>query len=383
MNKMFSDAIELNDIITVNQMLDNDITDIDIINFFGIRIAAEKGYLDLVKILHKYGADINTDYGYPLRWACRNEHYDVVKYLLQNDAIINYNSYINKSVIYDAILSGNENIIDLVIYYGANIKTTIINYIIYNSTISILNLILKRLNEQNRNYILNTTTEVDIYDLPLIIACDLKKVDIINLLVRYGANVNIFNGLPLSYCIQHCDYTLVNLLINNGANPKLGNSIYYAVYKSLYDITKLLLDKGANAAIEDSYLLRDCLMRGNIPIAELLINYGANLHCNDNCIITDVLTTRNPNVIQFLKTHGIVFTLQEQLILDNIDFNDAPNTIINYNNNDNNCIICLDVSSNVITPCGHSGCINCFKEWFIQNVKCPMCKCDVDILYNI
>lgn len=383
MNIMFADAIETNDIISVSKIINDELIDIDVINFFGIRIAAEKGYLDMVKLLHKYGADINTDYGYPLRWACRNEHYDIVKYLLENDAVIEFPRSFNKSIIYDAIISGNENIIALILYHGAVINTHIINYVVNSSNDSILNLILHSINERDINYILNMSTEVDIYDIPLITACDKNNVNMINTLIHYGANVNIFNGLPLTYCVNGGKYVLVKLLLDKGAKANLGHGIYYAVYKSYYDITKLLLDNGANASIDDSYLLRDCLNRGCITIAELLIQYGANINCNDNSIITDVLTTRNPIVIQFLKDNGVNFTLQEKLLIDDIEFSTVSDDIKKYNNNDNKCIICLENDCNVITPCGHCGCMSCYKEWFIDNIQCPVCKQNINILYKL
>ena len=51
--------------------------------------AAAEGYLDIVKILIEYGANINkaAEFGTtPLQIACTWEQYDIVKYLLEHGA---------------------------------------------------------------------------------------------------------------------------------------------------------------------------------------------------------------------------------------------------------------------------------------------------------
>ncbi len=49
--------------------------------------AAGKGYLDIVKLLHSYGADLNSQDGLALLYAISNDKNDMVKYLVENGAI--------------------------------------------------------------------------------------------------------------------------------------------------------------------------------------------------------------------------------------------------------------------------------------------------------
>lgn len=49
-------------------------------------VAAENGYLDVVKFLVEDGGDIHTDRDYPLIAACGEGHYEIVKYLLGQGA---------------------------------------------------------------------------------------------------------------------------------------------------------------------------------------------------------------------------------------------------------------------------------------------------------
>jgi len=54
-------------------------------------MAAENGHLEVVKFLVENGAVINDNNNYAVRWAARNGHFDVVTYLVSLDANkINY-----------------------------------------------------------------------------------------------------------------------------------------------------------------------------------------------------------------------------------------------------------------------------------------------------
>ena len=53
-----------------------------------LRLASKYGHLDVVKFLHKEGADIHSNNGYALQLASSNGHLDVVKYLVKNGADI-------------------------------------------------------------------------------------------------------------------------------------------------------------------------------------------------------------------------------------------------------------------------------------------------------
>jgi len=46
-----------------------------------------------------------------------------------------------------------------------------------------------------------------------------------------GADVNIYNDLPLRLALMYNNYELTKLLLEYGANPHVGNDILYTLYE--------------------------------------------------------------------------------------------------------------------------------------------------------
>ncbi len=51
--------------------------------------------------------------------------------------------------------------------------------------------------------------------------------------------------------------------------------------------------------------------------------------------------------------------------------------------NDNECCICLDRQSNLVLPCTHKFCDECFHQWSSQTTAtssqtCPLCREDIN-----
>ncbi len=71
-------------------------------------IAAEKGYLDIVKYLLRQGANINADEDNALNNAAENGHLDVVEFLVENGAHIGAEQY---SAVESAALQGHFDVV--------------------------------------------------------------------------------------------------------------------------------------------------------------------------------------------------------------------------------------------------------------------------------
>jgi ankyrin repeat protein len=92
----------------------------------------------------------------------------------------------------------------------------------------------------------------------LMYAIYVRNHDLIKILIEYGANVNIDNGLPL--LTISCD--------SEKAFDRNGN----------IKIVDLLLKAGADVHVDNDIPLRTAFSRGHVKVVELLLNFGANIH---------------------------------------------------------------------------------------------------------
>lgn len=108
----------------------------------------------------------------------------------------------------------------------------------------------------------NVNSKTSTKDTILFKALEKKNIDIVKLLLGYGATVNILGqdgDSPLSYAIENCDCQMVDTLLQNGANVNFKNSNN--------DIPLILAANNPEA---------------NLEIVEILVQYGANLDAQDS-----------------------------------------------------------------------------------------------------
>lgn len=86
-----------------------------------IGVAANKGYLAIVKLLVKRGALIDTGSPSPLCRAVQSGQHEVVEYLCQQGANVNIRG-MNIAPIYTAAATGNLSIVKILLRYGADVN---------------------------------------------------------------------------------------------------------------------------------------------------------------------------------------------------------------------------------------------------------------------
>lgn len=127
------------------------------------------------------------------------------------------------------------------------------------------------------------TTSVNIHGLtPLIAACQTGQLWIVQLLLQHGADPNVGNrdGItPLIYAVFGGHFETVHLLLEMGSDPnrpdKEGNTpLLYAASEADVDIIKSLLDSGAilQPNSSDRNALYKCAQKDHTEVLELLLH---------------------------------------------------------------------------------------------------------------
>lgn len=135
---------------------------------YALEWAAFYGRLDLVKKVIATGADPNASSCASLQMACRNGHLEIVKYLVESGMFNN--------------LPGINVLLEVV----ENRHLVIAEYLLSNDNIFGTNL---------------CDVHCD-YDCALRVAVQMNYVEMVALLIKYGADVNVFDGYLLDHATK-------------------------------------------------------------------------------------------------------------------------------------------------------------------------------------
>ena len=59
----------------------------------------------------------------------------------------------------------------------------------------------------------------------------------------------------------------------------------------------------------------------------------------------------------------------------------AP-VVLEKDEGDNECAICLNEKCEVVLPCTHAFCSDCIADWITRDKECPMCRDDLNVRLN-
>ncbi|XP_076155619.1 kinase D-interacting substrate of 220 kDa B isoform X1 [Alosa pseudoharengus] len=126
----------------------------------------------------------------------------------------------------------------------------------------------------------------------LMVAAEQGNLEIVQELIRRGANVNLddvdcWTALISAAKEGHID--VVKELLTNNANLEnrdMGGwtALMWAAYKGRTEVARLLLERGANANITGQYSVYPIIWaagRGHAEIVHLLLQHGAKVNCSD------------------------------------------------------------------------------------------------------
>uniref|UniRef100_A0AAQ4PE93 Kinase D interacting substrate 220 n=1 Tax=Gasterosteus aculeatus aculeatus TaxID=481459 RepID=A0AAQ4PE93_GASAC len=127
---------------------------------------------------------------------------------------------------------------------------------------------------------------------PLMVAAELGNLEIVQELIRRGANVNFDDvdcWTSLISAAKEGHMEVVKELLENNANLEhrdMGGwtAVMWGAYKGCTDVVQLLLEKGANPNITGQYSVYPIIWaagRGHAEIVHLLLQHGAKVNCSD------------------------------------------------------------------------------------------------------
>lgn len=222
-----------------------------------LHLACERGLLEVCKILHSAGADLNmitSTNWLPLALAVSSGRCELVSWMLENGADVN------------PLVDGDYRPLQLAVKFRR---------------ISVVRLLVDAgadLNFYSRRG--DTALEKAVYS---------GNLDIVKLLIDAGADVNFkggYYGTALQAAVSARRFKAVELLLEVGANVntkggRLGTALQTAAYSGDCSIVKLLLDSGADVDIESGFYgtaLQAAVAAGNSEVLELLLDVGADVN---------------------------------------------------------------------------------------------------------
>lgn len=169
--------------------------------------------------------------------------------------------------------------------YDLELKQHILEQAIYNFDNDVVELLLQ--------HGVNPNIKNSYGFAPIHMAMSSSEVELLQLLVKYGANIDIRIGkgwisggdTALTRSISNNNFEVTKLLLENGANPDISNSnkefpLTIAFNYDHQNIIELLLKYKANP--NSSYFLAIAVSRDDIELAKLLIHYMADPNILDD-----------------------------------------------------------------------------------------------------
>jgi ankyrin repeat protein len=263
--------------------------------------SAQKGHKNLLEFMLNSGFDVNAVVGVRendqdkftlIHIATQYSQEEVVRFLIERNAVINIRSFNSNTALHVAAQKDNVDIITLLLDKGASVNVrgadgrTPVHHAAYCGNLSVTKLLVQREASLEKTDNMGRT--------PLMLAALADKLEVVRYLAKTGAGINVCSdtGSDLHLAINEIPLYAMCLLREqvddiNGRNAELGMSpLHFAILRQNLEIVKYLIERGADINLctregRNRSPLHLAVLSGNLEILDCLIEAGANLNAQD------------------------------------------------------------------------------------------------------
>jgi hypothetical protein len=134
-----------------------------------------------------------------------------------------------------------------------------------------------------------------------------KNMQMVEILLNNGADVNIEQGLPMIYAVNQEDISMIKILLDYGANPNIdqGRALALVAKNGRTDILDLLLQHGADPRLENvAAAVWDLIYTDEERAINLLINLNIDVHWKGEALLATALYKKSELLIRLLLSKG-------------------------------------------------------------------------------
>ncbi|XP_057323510.1 putative ankyrin repeat protein RF_0381 [Microplitis mediator] len=290
-----------------------------------VKILIDAGvYISQSALLRVMEKVIYTNWSLKLR-ACR-KHEEFIKLLIKNGADVNYKYQFRGSALDIACKHNDLEVVKILAEAGANVHISLNEYYL-------IELAINHNNYQLAEYLVNHCTGANItcdYSAALIYAVQKNRKEIVELLIKNGANINympLYKFSALRYSIKNCASEITEILVKAGANVNINlrnnTPLIEAIKMPDYKMTQYLIEHGADvdASINKvGSLLNWDFRRSGSAVINLALDVGADVNVVNENGETAIDIFSNTENSQTLIEHTIKLKAANLYLIDeNLD----------------------------------------------------------------
>lgn len=341
-----------------------------------------------LKIEEKFNDEFDDEV--PFHYFCRYNYIDIAKEYLKNfDFDIEYKS--NEAIALSC-QEGNLEMAKLSYLFGGDI--TVKNYWCFLVSIQRENLNIISWMASLPNF--NIHLEEDYF---FRVACTHGKLNSAKLIYSLG-DVDIYchNSVIFSSACLAGELDMVKWLHEIGDfNPNVENDLIfrYCCQLGQIDVLKWIYSHGnVDLHYDKDNAFRSAVLSNNNEIAKWIYSLGGvKIKSNNHEAFINSCESNNIEIAEWLAELNSEYTLEiENNFITNYFINKIVYLYGKINlseNNIENCPICYDEKSEIITDCRHQYCKRCFIDYInsknieYEEVPCPMCRKKEIKIYEI